>query len=49
MSGVDTLTFKIDFVCEDTGIKERQSSLVERVPDLKISFYKPPKPTTFPA
>jgi hypothetical protein len=47
--GVETLTFKIDLVCEETGIKETQSYREETVPDLKIKFYKLPNPTIFPA
>lgn len=38
ISGVDTLTLRIDLVCEPTGMKDRQSGEVEMVPDLKISF-----------
>lgn len=49
MSGVETLTFNIDLVVEDIGTNERQSFEVEIVPDLKISFSSPPKPTTLPA
>lgn len=49
ISGVDTLTFKIDFVCDETGTKDIQSSVVEIVPDLKISPSKPAIPTTQPA
>ena len=36
MSGVVTRTFSIDFVCEETGTKDRQFYEVETVPDLKI-------------
>ncbi len=49
MSGVETLTFSMDLVLEEIGTNERQSGEVEMVPDLKISFYSPPKPTTLPA
>jgi hypothetical protein len=38
MSGVETLTFRIDLVWEAKGTKERQSLEEEMVPDLKISF-----------
>jgi hypothetical protein len=30
------LTFKIDLVWEETGTKDMQSGVVERVPDLNI-------------
>lgn len=36
MSGVDTLTFRIDFVWDETETKDKQSSEVETVPDLKM-------------
>jgi len=49
MSSVETLTFKIDLVCEDTGTKEIQSSEVETVPDLKMKLSRPAIPTTQPA
>lgn len=48
ISGVETLTFSIDFVWEDTDKKEIHYSDVDRVPDLKINDYKPAIPTTLP-
>ena len=48
MSGVETLTLRIDFVCDETETKDKQSSEVEIVPDLKIYDYKPAIPTTHP-
>ena len=39
----------MDFVWEDTGTKDIQSSDVDTVPDLNISFYRPDIPTTHPA
>jgi hypothetical protein len=49
ISYVDTLTFSIDFVCEETGTKEIQSYEVETVPDLNMKVSRPPIPTTHPA
>jgi hypothetical protein len=48
MSGVDTLTFSIDFVCEDTDKNEIHYWDVDKVPDLKIKDYKPDIPITSP-
>ena len=49
ISSVDTLTLRIDLVCEETGTKEIQSSEVETVPDLKIWVSRPEIPITQPA
>lgn len=38
ISGVETLTFNIDFVFEEVGTNDKQSFEVEMVPDLKTSF-----------
>lgn len=38
MSGVETLTLRIDLVWDEKGTKERQSLEEEMVPDLNISF-----------
>ena len=49
MSQVETLTFRIDLVWDETGTKDKQSYEVEIVPDLKIWVSRPDIPTTHPA
>lgn len=44
-----TLTFKIDFVFDATGMNEIQFYTEEIVPDLYITSSRFPKPTMLPA
>ena len=49
MSYVETLTFRIDFVWDETGTKDKQSYEVEIVPDLNMWVSRPDIPITHPA
>ena len=49
ISSVETLTFRMGLVWDETGTKEIQSSEVEIVPDLKICESSPDIPITHPA